>query len=117
MRSISDTRAILKLFEGIGQRVDPNRIDPTKPAKSIKTIVRGAELWHHENSESTMHREDGPAFVAPWGEKFYYLFDKLYPKVEDWAIAVLKLHKKPHDAQAVHDLLRTVLKQGVGEAL
>ena len=55
------------------------------------------------------HREDGPALEYEDGDKQWWLHGSKYADANAWAQAVLKMHHKPHDADAIERFLRDIL--------
>jgi hypothetical protein len=63
----------------------------------------GAKFWYQHDK---LHREDGPAAEYADGEKMWFLRGKKYDDASAWAKALLKMHNKPHDADAIERFLR-----------
>jgi hypothetical protein len=66
----------------------------------------GAKEWYLHGKR---HSEQAPAIEYADGRKFWYLHGNHYDDANAWAQAVLKLHHKPHDADAIERFLRDVL--------
>lgn len=116
MKNITDNSKIGKLWEESNNAVY-KIVDRTKPAKSKSRTVGGSTYWVHEDNHKILHNEYGPSIITNYGAKWYYLFDKHYPRVEDWAKVVLQLHKKPIDDSSIHQFLQQVLKKDMEESL
>lgn len=70
--------------------------------------------WFH----GKRHREDGPAIILDDNRGYeWWLNGKYFKTPENWAKAVLIMHKKPHDDQAIQDFLRPILKKDIEDAL
>ena len=67
--------------------------------------VNGNKNWYLHGK---LHREDGPAIEYDGGKE-WWLHDVRHANVNAWAKAVLKMHNKPHDAEAVQKYVRTIL--------
>lgn len=78
--------------------------------------VDGQQTWMQRGM---IHREDGPAVINPTQEGIspWYLWDEPYEEMEAWAEAVLKMHHKPHDADAVAEFLRPILQKQTKEMI
>jgi hypothetical protein len=63
----------------------------------------GTKRWYLHGE---LHREDGPAIEYADGYKIWYLHDVNYDDANAWARDVLKMHNKPHDAEAVQKYIR-----------
>jgi hypothetical protein len=63
----------------------------------------GSKQWYQRDD---LHREDGAAVEWADGDKEWCLHGKHYEDANKWAQAVLKMHNKPHDAEAVQKYLR-----------
>lgn len=66
----------------------------------------GDKFWYQHDHP---HREDGAAVERTDGRKEWWLHGKKYADANQWAEAVLKLHNKPHDADAIERFLRDIL--------
>ena len=66
----------------------------------------GSKEWYLHGK---LHREEGPAIEYADGDKEWYLHNMHYANVAAWAQAVLKMHNKPHDEEAVQKYVRMIL--------
>ena len=75
----------------------------------------GAPAIEHANGykgwwlNGKRHREDGAAIEHANGDKEWWLNDVQHKNVVAWAQALLKMHNKPHDAEAVQKFVRAIL--------
>jgi len=74
----------------------------------------GFKVWFLKGK---CHREDGPAVEYAGGHKEWYLNHKYYPEPREWAEAVLKLHKKPHDQKDIEEFLRDIYAKNAEDLL
>jgi hypothetical protein len=63
----------------------------------------GSKMWCQHGKQ---HREDGPAVEWASGTNEWWLHGKRYANDNQWAQAMLKMHNKPHDADAIERFLR-----------
>ncbi len=65
--------------------------------------ANGSKEWYLHGKR---HREDGPAIEYADGDKEWRLHGNRYANANEWAQMVLKMHNKPHDADAIERFLR-----------